>query len=42
LGVEVVDLFAVAVFDYAAAKFHGWGESAIIGCEFVGDEENTL
>src|ERR1039458_4687747 len=42
LSVEVVDLAAVAVFDYAAAQFHGGGKSAVLGGEFVRDEENAF
>ena len=42
MGVEVVDLAAVAVFDYAAAEFHGGGESVVVGGEFVRYEENTF
>ncbi len=42
LGVKFVDLGAVAVFDHAAAEFHGRGQRAIVGCELVGDQHDTL
>ena len=42
LGVELVDLGAVTVFDYAAAQLHGWGEGAVVGGEFIGDDHDSL
>ena len=42
LGIKLVDLFAIAVFDHAAAQFHRRSKCAIFGGEFVGDEQDAF